>query len=27
VVAKIDCRALVEGMGTVHCVTQQQPRL
>ncbi|MDD1677949.1 MAG: agmatine deiminase family protein [Methanomicrobiales archaeon] len=22
----IDCRALVEGMGTLHCVTQQQPR-
>jgi agmatine deiminase len=22
----IDCRALVEGMGTVHCITQQQPR-
>jgi agmatine deiminase len=26
-VVGIDCRQLVEGMGTLHCVTQQQPRL
>ncbi|HUK93020.1 MAG TPA: agmatine deiminase family protein, partial [Methanomicrobiales archaeon] len=25
-VVGIDCRALVEGMGAIHCVTQQQPR-
>jgi len=23
----IDCRALVEGMGAIHCITQQQPRV
>jgi agmatine deiminase len=23
----IDCRRLVEGMGTLHCITQQQPRI
>lgn len=23
----IDCRHMVEGMGTLHCVTQQQPRV
>jgi agmatine deiminase len=22
----IDCRALVEGLGAIHCITQQQPR-
>jgi agmatine deiminase len=22
----IDCRALVEGMGAIHCITQQQPK-
>jgi agmatine deiminase len=22
----IDCRALVEGLGTIHCISQQQPR-
>jgi agmatine deiminase len=26
-VVGIDCRWLVEGMGTLHCVTQQQPRI
>jgi agmatine deiminase len=25
-VTGIDCRWLVEGMGTLHCITQQQPR-
>jgi agmatine deiminase len=26
-VVGIDCRRLVEGMGTLHCVTQQQPQV
>ena len=26
-VTGIDCRALVEGMGAIHCITQQQPRV
>jgi agmatine deiminase len=26
-VVGIDCRALVEGMGAIHCITQQQPGL
>ena len=26
-VAGIDCRALVHGLGTIHCATQQQPAL
>ena len=25
-VVGIDCRALVEGMGAIHCITRQQPR-
>jgi agmatine deiminase len=25
-VVGIDCRALVEGMGAIHCITQQQPK-
>jgi agmatine deiminase len=25
-VVGIDCRALVEGLGAIHCITQQQPR-
>jgi agmatine deiminase len=26
-VVGIDCRALVEGLGAIHCITQQQPRV
>jgi agmatine deiminase len=26
-VTGIDCRALVDGMGAIHCITQQQPRV
>jgi agmatine deiminase len=26
-VTGFDCRALVEGMGAIHCITQQQPRV
>jgi len=26
-VTGIDCRALVQGMGAIHCITQQQPRV
>jgi agmatine deiminase len=25
-VVPVDCRALVHGLGTIHCVTQQVPR-
>jgi len=25
-VVGIDCRALVEGMGAIHCITREQPK-
>jgi len=26
-VVGIDCREMVEGLGTIHCISQQQPKI